>query len=55
VNLSPRNANTRFSLAVALFKDGNKKSALAEFKKVVELDPKSEIAQKAKDYIKTLR
>jgi type IV pilus assembly protein PilF len=55
VNLSPRNANTRFSLAVALFKDGNKKSALAEFKKVVELDPKSEAAQKAKDYIKTLR
>jgi Flp pilus assembly protein TadD len=45
----------RYSLAVALLKDGNKKSALAEFKKAAELAPKSDIAQKANDYIKTLR
>ena len=55
VALSPRNTSMRYSLAVAQLKDGNKKSALMEFKKVVELDPKSETAQKAKDYIKTLR
>jgi Tfp pilus assembly protein PilF len=55
VALSPQNASMRFSLAVALLKDGNKKSALAEFKKVTDLAPKSELAQQAKDYIKTLR
>jgi hypothetical protein len=45
----------RYSLAVSLLKDNNKKAALAEFKKAAELAPGSEIAQKAKDYIKTLR
>ncbi len=55
VALAPQNATMRYSLAVALLKDGNKKSALAEFKKAAELAPKSDIAQKANDYIKTLR
>jgi Tfp pilus assembly protein PilF len=55
VGLAPQNAAMRYSLALALLKDGNKKSALAEFKKTAELAPKSELAQKANDYIKTLR
>ena len=55
VGLAPQNANLRYSLALALLKDGNKKAALAEFKKTSELAPGSDIAQKAKDYIQTLR
>jgi len=55
VGLAPQNANFRYSLGVAYLKEGSKKSALAEFKKAAELAPGSEIAQKAKDYIKTLR
>ncbi len=54
-SLSPQNANIRYGLALALLKDGNKKSAVVEFKKAAELAPKSEIAQKANDYLKTLR
>jgi len=53
--LSPKNASMRYSLALALLKDGNKKSSLDEFKKTVELAPGSPIAEKARDYIKTLR
>jgi type IV pilus assembly protein PilF len=53
--LAPQNADIRYSLALALLKDGNKKAAVREFKKTTELAPKSEIAQKANDYIKTLR
>jgi type IV pilus assembly protein PilF len=55
VAMAPQDATMRFSLAVAFLKNGNKKSALSEFKKVAELAPKSEIARKANDYIKTLR
>lgn len=55
VTVAPQNASMRFSLAVAFLKDGNKKAALAEFKKVTDLDPKSDIAHKAKDYVRTLR
>jgi len=55
VGLAPQNANLRYSLAVALLKDGDKKSALTEFKKAAEFAPKSELSQKANDYIKTLR
>jgi Tfp pilus assembly protein PilF len=55
VVLVPQNATMRYSLALALLKGGNKKSALREFKKAAELAPKTEIAQKANDYIKTLR
>ncbi len=55
VSLSPQNVNMRYGLALALLKDGNKKSAAAEFKKAAELAPKSEIAQKANDYLKALR
>ena len=55
VGFAPENANLRYSLALAFLKDGNKESALAEFKKAVDLAPKSELAQKANDYIKTLR
>jgi len=55
VGLVPQNAAMRYSLALALLKDGNKKAAVREFKKAAELAPKTEIAQKANDYIKTLR
>lgn len=55
VNLAPKNAQMRYSLALAYLKDGNKKSALAEFRKTVEMDPVSDAAHKANDYIKTLR
>lgn len=55
VAMAPQNANLRYSLAVALLKDGNKKAALSEFKKTSELAPGSDLAQKAKDYIHTLR
>jgi Tfp pilus assembly protein PilF len=55
VGIAPQNANLRYSLALALLKDGNKKAALVEFKKASVLAPGSEIAQKAKGYIQTLR
>jgi len=55
VGMAPQNPNLRYSLALALLKDGNKKSAQAEFEKVVKLNPKSELALKANDYIRTLR
>lgn len=53
--LSPKNASMRYGLALALLKDGGKQSALDEFKKASELAPDSAIAQKARDYIKSLR
>jgi type IV pilus assembly protein PilF len=53
--LSPKNASMRYSLATALLKDGNKKAATAEFKKTIELAPQSDLAQQARDYLKTLR
>jgi len=55
VGLAPQNAGMRYALALAFLKDGNKKSAIAEFKKVAELAPKSDLAQKANDYLKVLR
>jgi Tfp pilus assembly protein PilF len=55
VSLAPKNAQIRYSLAVALLKDGNKKGAASEFKKAAELAPGTELAQKAQDYLKTLR
>ncbi len=55
VGMAPQNADLRYSLALALLKDGDKKAALAEFKKTTELAPGSDLAKKAKDYIKTLR
>jgi Tfp pilus assembly protein PilF len=55
VDLAPQNASMRYVLALAFLKDGNKKSAAVEFKKAAELAPKSELAQKANDYLKILR
>ncbi len=55
VALSPANANIRYSLAVALLKGGDKGAAVTEFKKAAELAPGSELAQKANEYLKTLR
>jgi Tfp pilus assembly protein PilF len=55
VNLAPQNATMRYGLALAFLKDGNKKSAVVEFKKAAELAPRSEVAQKANEYLKTLR
>jgi Tfp pilus assembly protein PilF len=45
----------RYALALAFLKEGDKKSAAAEFKKAAELAPKSELAQKANDYLRILR
>ena len=53
--LAPQNANIRYALALAYLKGGDKKSAIAEFKKAAELAPRSELAQKANDYLKILR
>jgi tetratricopeptide (TPR) repeat protein len=55
VALAPQNAAIRFSLAVALLKDGNKRDAAIEFQKAAQLAPKSELAQKANDYLKIMR
>lgn len=55
VNMAPQNAGMRYGLAVALLKDGNKRAAAVEFQKTVQLAPKSEIAQKANDYLKIMR
>jgi type IV pilus assembly protein PilF len=54
IGLAPQNANMRYSLGLAL-KEGNKKLALSEFKKASELAPKSDLSQKANEYIKILR
>lgn len=53
--LSFKNVNIRYTLALAHLKDGNKKSALAEFKKIIELAPESDVALKARDYQKTIK
>ena len=55
VDLAPQNASMRYALALAFLKNGNKKSASVEFKKAAELAPKSELAQKANDYLRILR
>jgi type IV pilus assembly protein PilF len=55
VNLAPQNASMRYALALSFLKEGNKKSAVEEFKKAAELAPKSELAQKANDYLRILR
>lgn len=55
IGLAPQNANMRYSLGLAYLKEGNKKAALTEFKKAAELAPKSDLAQKANEYIKILR
>jgi type IV pilus assembly protein PilF len=55
VGIAPQNAPMRYGLALALLKDGNKKASVQEFRKVTELAPKSDLALKARDYLKTLR
>jgi type IV pilus assembly protein PilF len=55
VSMAPQNPGMRYGLALALFKSGDKKAAAAEFRKVTELSPKSELAQKAQEYLKILR
>lgn len=55
VNMAPQNVGMRYGLALAYLKDGNKRSAVQEFKKVTELAPKSDYAIRAQDYLKTLR
>jgi Tfp pilus assembly protein PilF len=55
VALSPQNADMRLALALAHLKNGEKKAAVDQFKKVVELAPKTDAARTAQDYIKTLR
>ncbi len=55
VALNPKNITIRYSLALAHLKEGNKKSAVVEFKKVVDIAPESDLAVKAKDYLKQLK
>jgi len=56
VELAPKNAFMRYGLALALLKGGRKKEAAASFEKAAKLaPPKSDIARKANDYIRTLR
>ncbi len=55
MKIAPGDAGIRYSLGLALLKDGNKKAASEQFKKTVEFDPKSALAEKARDYLKTLR
>ncbi len=52
--LSPKNADMHLALGLAYLKEGNKRTALSEFKRVVEIAPKSEGARTAQDYIATL-
>lgn len=52
--MSPNNAEMRLALGLAHLKDGNKRSAIVEFRKVVELAPKGDAARTARDYISTL-
>ncbi len=52
--MSPKNADMHLALGIAYLKDGNKRSALGEFKRVVETAPKSESARTAQDYVTTL-
>jgi Tfp pilus assembly protein PilF len=55
VALSPQNANLRYGLGLALLKGGDKKAAAIEFRKTAELAPRTEIAQKANEYLKITR
>jgi type IV pilus assembly protein PilF len=55
IGLAPQNANMRYSLGLAYLKAGSKRAAFTEFKKAAELAPKSELSQKANEYIKILR
>lgn len=55
VALNSKNVMIRYNLALAHLKDGNKKSAVVEFKKVVDFAPESDLAGKAKDYLKQLK
>lgn len=55
IGIAPQNAYLRYNLGLAYIKDGSKKSALTEFRKTVDLAPKSELSQKANEYIKILR
>jgi Tfp pilus assembly protein PilF len=54
VAMTPKNPEMRLALALAFLKDGNKRSALVEFRKIVELAPQSDSARTARDYINTL-
>ncbi len=53
--LNQKSAGMWYTLALARLKDGNKKAAIADFKKAADLAPGTEISLKAKDYLKTLR
>lgn len=55
IGLAPKNAAMHYGLGLALLKDGNKKAAIAAFKKTIEISPGTELAQKAEEYIKTIR
>lgn len=55
VSMAPQNVNMRYGLALAYLKSGNKNGAAAEFRKVIELSPKGQLAVKAQDYLKILR
>ncbi len=52
--MSPKNAEMHQALGLAYLKDGNKRSALGEFRRVVEIAPKTDSARTAQDYITTI-
>ncbi len=54
IALSPKNADMCLNLGLAYLKDGNKRAALGQFKRVAELAPTSDSARTAQDYITTL-
>ena len=55
VKMSPNYVDMRMALGLAYLRDGDKRSALPEFQKVVELAPKSDAARTARDYLTTLQ
>jgi Tfp pilus assembly protein PilF len=52
--LSPKNGDMHLALGLAYLKEGNKRAALGEFRRVLDVAPKSEGAKTAQDYITTL-
>jgi Tfp pilus assembly protein PilF len=55
VRLRPNYAEALVDLAVAYVERGDKAEAITQFRKVIHLDPDSELAELAKWYLGTLQ
>jgi Tfp pilus assembly protein PilF len=55
VKMSPNYADMRLALGLAYLREGDKRNAMPEFQRVIELAPKSEAARTARDYLTTLQ